>query len=124
MRGLFAAGVAACLSLLSLAASVLPEERIGITVNGQPALVLAVEKQLVRFQIPWSAPADGSVGELRITKPDSPSWFGGARLFLSSYLPSFTPFGIAHQDFSSPVTFQRPARPGEIVHLMRSALVR
>jgi uncharacterized protein (TIGR03437 family) len=118
--------------LISVPASVMPGERVTISINGQPAPVLGIQKQVVIFQIPWTASLDGAapyaIREVGIAKPDAASWSGNTmRLFLYPSVPFslHTSSGyavVAHQDFSSLVTPERPARPNEIIHLFAAGL--
>ncbi|HXP86554.1 MAG TPA: hypothetical protein VN841_17630 [Bryobacteraceae bacterium] len=103
--------------VVSLAASVMPGERVEITVQGQLAPVLRVDPQKVVFQIPWTAAPypNSNSATVAISKPDSPLWSGDkTNLFLNDTQPAL--LASVHQDFSALVTAQQPAYAGEIIH--------
>jgi uncharacterized protein (TIGR03437 family) len=111
--------------VLSVSASVMPGERVEVTLAGRPVPVIRVDPQAIVFQIPWTAETTPPYirTQLQIAKPDSPSWSGNALdLILWTIRPVlFREEGTgravaAHQDFSALLTADRPARPGEIVH--------
>ena len=98
----------------SLPASVMPGEKVAITMKDLAVPVVRLEPQTVFFQIPWTAPIGRT--ELTISKPDFPSWSGNKMQFRLSPLHPVL-LAAAHQDFESPITFQQRARPGEIIHV-------
>jgi uncharacterized protein (TIGR03437 family) len=113
----FSAGSNTPGGVISVAASVMPGERVEITVHDQPAPVVRVEPQRVVFQIPWAALPNPGVTSvpLGIRKPDSPSWSGDKWYVI---LQALSPRLLAsvHQDFSALITAQQPAQAGEIIH--------
>jgi uncharacterized protein (TIGR03437 family) len=112
--------------VLSVAASVMPGERVEVALAGRPVPIVRIDPQRVVFQIPWTAETTPPYirTQLHIAKPDSPSWSGNT---LDLNLWTIRPYLIAeqgtgravaaHQDFSGLITADHPARPGEIVHL-------
>jgi uncharacterized protein (TIGR03437 family) len=121
LNGLSSSAGGAPGQIISLAASVMPGERVEITVQGQPAPVVSVEPQQVVFQIPWAAsPSSGRDYEtVTLRKPDSPSWSGDKT---SVYVDATRPALLAsvHQDFRALITGLNPARAGEIIHFYAS----
>jgi uncharacterized protein (TIGR03437 family) len=114
----FVSGLLTPGEVISVSASVMPGERVELTVQGQPAPVVRVEPQTVVFEIPWTAQVGMDTGkdvELAIRKPDSSSWSGDK---LNVYLGVFGPRLLAsvHQDFSALISAKQPAQAGEIIH--------
>ena len=102
--------------VLSLPASVMPEERVEITMNGRSIPVLRVERREVVVQVPWSAPVDEGEVVFGIRKPGYPSWSGNTMpVNVRASHPVL--LSAVHQDFSGMISADRPARPGEIIHL-------
>ncbi len=104
--------------VLSAAASVMPGERVELSLEGQSVSVLEVGQRTVMFQIPWTASLNtlGSPSKLEIRKPDSPSWSGNNMdLVVSAFQPVL--FDAVHQSFDTVVSPTQPAKPGEIIHL-------
>jgi len=102
--------------MLTLPASVMPGEKIAITMNGQAVPILRVEPRNVVVQIPWAAPDDQFRAELAITKPDFPSWSGN-KMPVGIRPANAKILSAAHQNFSGVIDVQQPAAPGEIIHL-------
>jgi uncharacterized protein (TIGR03437 family) len=103
--------------VISVPASVMPGERVEITVQDHPATVVRVEPQTVVFQIPWTVSTDPSLGSvpIGIRKPDSPSWSGDrAYVLFQALWPTL--LASVHQDFSALIGVKQPAQAGEIIH--------
>ncbi len=104
--------------VVSVAASVMPGERVEITVVSQRAPVVSVEPQRVVFQIPWAIQTNSGLSEaaVSIRKPDSRSWNGDTvYAIIQGSQPALT--SAVHQDFSGLIVPAKPAQAGEIVHL-------
>ncbi|MBI3282109.1 MAG: hypothetical protein HYZ57_19995, partial [Acidobacteria bacterium] len=81
------------------------------------------------FQIPWDLPEDPKATWIELDLPDNPespfdSFFVMARpIWIRRFAPQFFTEGpeldviAAHEDFSSLVTMDNPARAGEVIHI-------
>jgi uncharacterized protein (TIGR03437 family) len=91
-----------------------PAERPSVTLDAEPLLVLAVSEFVMWVQIPCELDLSPAT---RLLDTGSASPFGGPSLLqLRRYSPDAVGQAL-HHDFSGPVTWDRPARPGEIVHV-------
>lgn len=95
------------------------DSQMSVEVNGKPAPVFNISPTELRFFVPWDAPAETFV---RVIKPkDSPSPFDGPEFPIR--IDNFPRLGsVVHQDWSGPVTRDKPARAGDIVHVFAVGL--
>jgi uncharacterized protein (TIGR03437 family) len=107
---------------VTVPASVMPGETVEIQLGTRPLAVVRVGTQSVTFQVPWDVD-DNRRYEVTIRKSGSVAWTGSTtELYSFLVRPSFlfAEWGYAlaaHQYFEATVTPERPASPGEIVHL-------
>jgi uncharacterized protein (TIGR03437 family) len=96
-----------------------PSEMPSVTLDGEPIPVLAASETVVWVQVPCELePSPGSRSlDLRSASPFGAATSVEVRRSMPAVVPVTDSWGAAHQDFSGPVTRERPASPGEIVHV-------
>lgn len=113
---------------ITVLASVKSGDRIAVEIDGNAVPVLKVEDQSVTFQTPWELEAN-RIYDVSLSSQATRGWTGASsRLRVRRYFPAFLRASreqyalAAHQNFDAAVTPERPARPGEIVHLYAAGL--
>jgi uncharacterized protein (TIGR03437 family) len=95
-----------------------------VRLSSRPVHILPSGPDQVAFQVPWDAPEDIGRIELDLAvesrSPFQSAFNYWAVVAVQAYAPQLylEGFRVAalHQDFSGPISPERPARPGEIIH--------
>jgi uncharacterized protein (TIGR03437 family) len=97
-----------------------------ITMAGMSAPIFSQSDTSVQFQIPWEVPVN--THSLSIPEAGAPYFDDATPLDMGAFLPVAIPLGppdlatgtvpiAIHSDFSSLVTYENPASPGETLHV-------